>query len=140
MTEEKIDIVDLGLTEVTRSLSVRNKPWQVQIAEIDQEIDGEQRYRGYGIFNYWFRMIEKHAPWVNHIYLVTNGQNRMVELGYPQLKLVTHKEFIPKEYLPTYNSAAIELNLHRIEGLSENFLYFNDDMYLIRDSQPRFFL
>ncbi|MFR2063638.1 MAG: hypothetical protein ACLS36_08490 [Streptococcus sp.] len=42
---------------------------------------------------------------------------------------------MPKN-LPTYNSAAIELNLHRIEGLSENYLYFNDDMYLIRDSHP----
>ena len=57
-------------------------------------------------------------------------------MEHPKLKLVTHKEFIPKEYLPTYNSAAIELNLHRIEGLSENYLYFNDDVYLIRDSQP----
>ena len=57
-------------------------------------------------------------------------------MEHPKLKLVTHKEFIPKEYLPTYNSAAIELNLHRIEGSSENYLYFNDDMYLIRDSRP----
>ena len=52
-----------------------------------------------------------------------------------KLRWITHKEFMPKEYLPTYNSAAIELNLHRIEGLSENYLYFNDDVYLIRDSQ-----
>ena len=46
-----------------------------QIAEIDQEIDGEQRYRDYGILIIGFEMIEKHAPWVNHVYLVTNGQN-----------------------------------------------------------------
>ncbi len=55
---------------------------------------------------------------------------------HPKLRWITHKEFMPEEYLPTYNSAAIELNLHRIEGLSENYLYFNDDVYLIRDSQP----
>ena len=60
-----------------------------------------------------------------------------LNLDHPKLKLVTHKEFMPNEYLPTYNSAAIELNLHRIEGLSENYLYFNDDMYLIRNSQPQ---
>ena len=90
-----------------------------------------------GIFNYWFRMIEKHAPWVNNVYLITNGQKPdWLNLDHPKLKLVTHKEFMPNEYLPTYNSAAIELNLHRIEGLSENYLYFNDDVYLIRDSQP----
>ena len=43
---------------------------------------------------------------------------------------------MPEEYLPTFNSAAIELNLHRIEGLSENFVFFNDDMYLIQDVKP----
>ena len=53
-----------------------------KVADLDQEIDGEQRYRDYGIFNYWFRMIEKHAPWVNNVYLITNGQKaRLVEFG-----------------------------------------------------------
>ncbi|MCO4638282.1 Receptor polysaccharide phosphotransferase [Streptococcus infantarius subsp. infantarius] len=104
---------------------------------MNQEIDGEQRYRDYDVFNYWFRMIEKNAPWVNNVYLITNGQKPdWLNLEHPKLKLVTHREFMPKEYLPTYNSAAIELNLHHIEGLSENYLYFNDDTYLIRDSQP----
>ncbi len=46
----------------------------------------------------------------------------MVELGASKTKLVTHKEFILKEYLLTHSSAAIT-NLHRIEGLSENYLY-----------------
>ena len=125
---EKIDIVVLWVDGSDPEFIREKQAVTGQIAEIDQEIDGEQRYRDYGIFNYWFRMIEKHAPWVNHIYLVTNGQKpEWLNLEHPQLKLVTHKEFIPKEYLPTYNSAAIELNLHRIEGLSENFLYFNDD-------------
>ena len=43
---------------------------------------------------------------------------------------------MPEAYLPSYNSAAIELNLHRIEGLSEHFIYFNDDMFMIKDTQP----
>ncbi len=73
MTEEKIDIVVLfGSTEGDPGLSARNKPcwskWQISRT---RENDGEQRYRDYGIFNYWFRMIEKHAPWVNRVYLVT---------------------------------------------------------------------
>ena len=45
-----------------------------QMSKIDQEIDGEQRHRDYGIFNYWFRMIEKHAL-ANNVYLITNGQS-----------------------------------------------------------------
>ena len=122
--------------EVPQSLSLKQAVTE-NVSDLNQEIDGKQRYRDYGIFNYWFRMIEKNAPWVNNVYLITNGQKPdWLNLEHPKLKLVTHREFMPKEYLPTYNSAAIELNLHRIEGLSENYLYFNDDMYLIRDSQP----
>ena len=134
MTQEKIDIVVLWVDGSDPEFIREKQAVTAQIAEIDQEIDGEQRYRDYGIFNYWFRMIEKHAPWVNHVYLVTNGQKpEWLNLEHPKLKLVAHKEFIPEEYLPTYNSAAIELNLYRIEGLSENFIYFNDDMYVIKD-------
>lgn len=122
--------------EVPQSLSLKQAVTE-NVSDFNQEIDGKQRYRDYGIFNYWFRMIEKNAPWVNNVYLITNGQKPdWLNLEHPKLKLVTHREFMPKEYLPTYNSAAIELNLHRIEGLSENYLYFNDDTYLIRDSQP----
>ena len=132
MTEEKIDIVVLWVDGSNPERTVTS-----QVVDLNQEIDGEQRYRDYGVFNYWFRMIEKHAPWVNHVYLVTNGQKpEWLNLEHPKLRWITHKEFMPEEYLPNFNSSAIELNLHRIEGLSENYLYFNDDMYLIRDSQP----
>ena len=63
---------------------------------MNQETDGEQRYRDYGIFNIVY--IEKHAPWVNHVYLVTNGQKpEWLNLEHPKLKLVTHKEFMPNE-------------------------------------------
>lgn len=90
------------------------------------------RYRDYGTFNYWFRMVEMHAPWVNNIYLITNGQRpKWLNVNHPKLKWVRHEEFIPKEYLPTFNASAIEMNIHRIDGLSENFVLFNDDMYLI---------
>ena len=137
MTQEKIDIVVLWVDGSDPEFIREKQAVTGHVSDLNQEIDGEQRYRDYGIFNYWFRMIEKHAPWVNNVYLITNGQKpKWLNLEHPKLKFVTHMEFMPKEYLPTYNSAAIELNLHRIEGLSENYLYFNDDMYLIRDSHP----
>ena len=79
-------------------------------------------------------MVERHAPWVNNIYLITNGQRpKWLNVNHPKLKWVRHEEFIPEEYLPTFNSSAIEMNIHRIDGLSENFVLFNDDMYLIQD-------
>ena len=85
-------------------------------------------------------MVEKHAPWVNKIHLVTNGQiPQWLNTAHPKLNWVKHTDFIPSEYLPTFNSAAIELNLHRIPDLTEHFVLFNDDMFLINDSQPEDF-
>lgn len=137
MTEEKIDIVVLWVDGSDPEFIREKQTVTGQVADLNQENDGEQRYRDYGIFNYWFRMIEKHAPWVNRVYLVTNGQKpEWLNLEHPKLRWITHKEFMPKEYLPSFNSSAIEMNLHRIEDLSENYLYFNDDTYLIKDSQP----
>ena len=115
MTQEKIDIVVLWVDGSDPEFIREKQAVTGKVADLDQEIDGEQRYRDYGILNYWFRMIEKHAPWVNNVYLITNGQKPdWLNLDHPKLKLVTHKEFMPNEYLPTYNSAAIEFLGHRL--------------------------
>ena len=137
MTEEKIDIVVLWVDGSDPEFIRKKQAVTGQVSPVNHDIDGDQRYRDYGTFHFWFRMIEKHAPWVNHIYLVTNGQKPdWLNLDHPKLKLVTHQDFMPKAYLPSYNSSAIELNIHRIEGLSEHFIYFNDDMFMIKDTQP----
>lgn len=89
------------------------------------------RYRDWDLFRYWFRGVETYAPWVRNVYLVTWGHvPAWLNLDHPKLRVVRHKEFIPEEYLPTFNSNAIECNLWRINGLSEHFVYFNDDMYV----------
>ena len=89
---------------------------------------------------YWFRGIEKNAPWVHNIYFVTWGHlPAWLNTAHPKLHIIKHTDFIPPQYLPTYNSPTIELNLHRIPGLSENFVYFNDDGFLIRPVTPQHF-
>jgi hypothetical protein len=89
---------------------------------------------------YWFRGVEKYAPWVNNIYLVTCGHYpEWLNTDNPKLKLVKHTDYIPKELLPTFNSNTIEMNFHRIEGLSEQFVLFNDDLFLISDTVPEDF-
>lgn len=98
----------------------------------DDEINGEIRFRDWDNLKYWFRGIEKFAPWVNNVYFVTCGHYPMwLNLECPKLKFIKHSDYMPKEYLPTFSSHAIELNLHRIESLSEKFVYFNDDTFLI---------
>lgn len=93
----------------------------------------ETRFRDMESLKYWFRGVEKYAPWVNKVYFVTCGQKPdWLNTAHPKLVCVTHDEFMPKEYLPTFSSHAIELNLHRINGLSEHFVFFNDDTFIVK--------
>lgn len=99
------------------------------------------RFRDWGLLPYWFRAIEQFTPWVNKIYFVTWGHvPPFLNLEHPKLQIVNHRDFIPEEYLPTFSSHAIEMNIHRIPGLSEYFVYLNDDTFLIRPmSETAFF-
>ena len=100
----------------------------------------EARFRDWGLLRYWFRGVERFAPWVDKVHFVTWGHlPPWLNAGHPKLRVVNHREFIPQEYLPTFNTNAIELNLHRIPGLSDRFAYFNDDVFLLRPAGPEFF-
>ena len=102
--------------------------------------DSEQRYRDWDIFQYWFRGVEKFAPWVRRVHLVTWGHlPEWLNTDNPKLNIVKHSDYLPQEYLPTFNSHTLELNLHRIDGLSDNFVYFNDDTLLIDRTTPEDF-
>ena len=98
------------------------------------------RYRNWDLFRYWFRAVENYAPWVNKVFLVTNGKfPAWINPNHPKLVLVKHSDYMPPKYLPTFNSRAIELNFNRIEGLSEHFVYFNDDMYINAPVSPQYY-
>ena len=101
----------------------------------------EARFRDYGFLRYWFRGVEKFAPWVRKIHFVTCGQKpAWLDTNHPKIHLVNHKDYIPEQFLPTFNSVVIEYYLHRIPGLAEHFVYFNDDFYIINAITPeRFF-
>lgn len=91
------------------------------------------QYRDWGLLPYLFRSIEVFAPWVRTIHFVTWGHvPAFLNRKHPKLHIVNHREFIPAEYLPTFSSHTIELNLHRIPDLAEHFIYFNDDTFLLR--------
>ena len=98
------------------------------------------RYRDWDLFRYWFRAVERYAPWVNHIYLVTNGKfPDWINPNHPKLVLVNHSDYIPAFFLPTFNSHTIELNMGKIQGLSEHFVYFNDDFFLNSEVTPDYY-
>ena len=101
-------------------------------SKFDNWNNNKIRFRDWDLLRYWFRAVEKNAPWVNKIFFITYGHKPiwLNELN-KKLVVVNHEDFIPKEYLPTFNSNCIELNIHRIKELSDRFVYFNDDMYLL---------
>jgi len=118
--------------------------WQAKKARYTgatvKEGNSVARYRDWDTLKYWFRGVEKFAPWVRHVYFVTDDQKpEWLNTDHPKLKWVKHTDFIPAEYLPVFSSHPIEWNLHRIEGLSENFVYFNDDMFLVGKTRPEDF-
>ena len=98
------------------------------------------RYRDMECLKYWFRGVEKYAPWVNKIYFVTCGQTpKWLNTKNEKIVLVNHKDFIPHEFLPTFNSNAIEPFFHKIPGLSNQFVYFNDDMFIVNKTNTNDF-
>lgn len=98
------------------------------------------RYRDWDNLQYWFRAVEKYAPWVRKIYFVTWGHvPSWLDTTNEKLVIVNHKDYIPEKYLPTFSSRAIDMNFHLIKDLAEHFVYFNDDMYLTAPVKPEDF-
>lgn len=106
----------------------------------NSEANADCRYKDNGLLRYWFRGVERFAPWVNRVFFVTCGQKPdWLDESNPKLRLVNHRDYIPAEYLPTFQSNTIELNLHRLADLSERFVLFNDDTFLLQPVTPEFF-
>jgi len=96
------------------------------------------RWRDNGELRYALRSLEANAPWIRHVHLVTAGEvPSWLDPSAPGLRLVRHEQIFPDPaVLPTFNSAAIEAVVHRIPGLAEDFLNFNDDVLLGRPATP----
>lgn len=99
--------------------------------DLTNDQNSDCRYRDMGLLRYWFRTVEKYAPWVNKIHFITWGHfPKWLNINHEKLNIVKHSDYIPKEYLPTFNSNVIEMNIHRIKELNEQFVLFNDDTFL----------
>ncbi|MFG2723476.1 stealth conserved region 3 domain-containing protein [Streptomyces sp. NPDC048416] len=102
---------------------------------------GDVRFRNRDELRYSLRSLAMYAPWVRTIHLVTDDQApAWLDTSDPRINLVSHRDiFGDAGWLPTFNSHAIESQLHRIEGLSEHFLYLNDDVFIGRPLTPQSF-
>jgi hypothetical protein len=93
----------------------------------------KSRFRNRDELKFSLRSIHAFAPFVHHIYIVTFGHSPSWLKSHKKVTVISHKDIFPRtQDLPTFNSQAIEANLHRIPNLKEHFIYFNDDVFLGR--------
>lgn len=109
--------------------------------ELHEQAANDARYTSRDELRYSLRSLHQNAPWVRNIHLVTAGQvPSWLNVRHPNLRVVDHREiFSDPAALPTFNSHAIESQLHHIPGLSECFLYLNDDVFFGRPVTPAHF-
>lgn len=90
----------------------------------------EKRFRDWGTLKYLLRGIATCMPFIENVFLVVSSESQVPEWADSgNLKTVLHRDIIPENLLPVFNSCTIEMFLHRIPGLAEEFIYFNDDMF-----------
>ena len=137
---EKIDIVLPWVDGNDPEWRKQKKEWESAIRKNDSSSTNDVRYRDWDNLQYVFRGIDKYMPWVNRVHFVTWGHiPEWLNTQCPKLKIVKHRDFIPAEYLPTFNSNTIVLNIHRIPDIADQFILFNDDTFVIQKTNPEHF-
>ena len=136
--EEKIDFV---ITWGSNDDPEWRKQYEYYSAQYGRRVDSSIcRYRNWDTLHFLFRGIEKFAPWVNKVYFVTNAKPpKWMNTIHTKLVVLNDKDVVPSKYMPTFSCYPIEFNFHRIEGLSDKFVYFCDDMFILDDVYPTHF-
>jgi len=131
VNKENPDNIDLVYTWVDGS----DKNWLEKKNKYSinrTKINDNTRFTSIDELKYSLRGVYKYSQWINNIYIVVDDDQKpnWLNLNHPKIHLIKHSQiFENKEDLPTFNSHSIESNLHNIPGLSENYLYLNDDMF-----------
>ena len=114
--------------------------WQKQYRKALSLPMEPSRFRDWGTLPYLFRGIDKYMPFIENIFLVVSTESQVPSwIDREKVKIVLHRDIIPEEYLPNFNSCVIETHIPYIKDLSEEFLYFNDDMFPINPCTPDLF-
>ena len=136
MTESDIDFVVLycdGSDEKWMERKAKYSP----LGKADVS---NSRYRNWDNLIFWFRGVEKYAPWVRKIHFVTDHQiPDWLNTNCKKLHCVFHEDYINMGFLPLFNSSAIEIGMHMITDLSNRFVFFNDDMFLTNYITPEYY-
>ncbi len=141
---DKIDVVYLWVDGADKKWRAAKDKWLTKLGGVQtlaRTAAGDERYRDNGELKYSLRSLSENAPWVNHIYVITdfNQVPKWLNKKHPKITIVPHKTIIPAEARPTFNSNTIEMCICNIPGLSERFLLMNDDLFFNRPLRPSFF-
>ena len=109
-------------------------------AVYEEDSIGDHRFVDNEELRYSLRSLEMYAPWIRHVFIVTDRQvPKWLNTDYEKVTVVDHSEIMPKELIPCFSSDVIERHIVNIPGLSEHFLYANDDCFFGRALTPDFF-
>ncbi|MGQ7310900.1 stealth family protein [Microbacterium arabinogalactanolyticum] len=137
--DEPIDFVVTWVNDQDQEWRRRRAFAQGGNAESDDSDSSDVRYRDWGLLRYWFRRVEEYCPWVRTVHFVTDTElPTWLDVAHPRLNVVDGRALKGHD-VDTYSSRSIESRLHAIEGLSERYVYFNDDFFIGRPLPPEFF-
>ncbi len=140
-----VDDVDFPIDAVYTWVDGNDPAWRARkelalTGGLSELATSEARFVSRDELRYSLRSLMTYAPWIRNIYVVTDQQKPSWLVESDRIRIVDHKEiFADTSVLPVFNSHAIESRLHHIEGLSEHFLYLNDDFFLGKVLYPETF-
>ena len=135
-----IDIVYTWVDGNDINWLTEKKFWLERYRNIPQVAKDSSRFIEHEELRFSLRSVMRNIPWIRKIFILTNGQiPYWLNRNHPKIEIVTHSAVLPAESLPTFNSEAIETGLWNITGLSEYFIYANDDYFFNRPLRPSFF-
>ncbi|MEQ6122442.1 Stealth CR1 domain-containing protein [Reichenbachiella sp. MALMAid0571] len=138
-SKQKIDIVYTWVDGADGEFIKASQHYKNKSEDVNPE-----RFRDmYDMLKYSIRSLEKYVPWFNKIYIVTQRPQvpEWLDTSHSKIQIVHHDEFFEnKEHLPTFNCLSIESYLHKIPGISEYFMYLNDDFLFGKATPLELFL
>lgn len=140
MKDKKIDLVYIWVDDKDIKWQKKKQKQAIKHCVEDSKENNICRYANNDELIYSLRSAEMFAPWINKIFIVTDSQIPVwLDTNHPKIKIIDHKEIMPADCLPCFNSAAIEACIDNIPELSEYFLYANDDMFFSAPTNPEDF-
>ena len=106
------------------------------------ENENPARIRDLNTIRPTIKSIIKNLSWVRYIWIIVFDEEQIPdweEFKNEKIKFVFHRDIIPKEFLPTFNSLIPEMFVHNIKDLSENFIWSNDDMIFLKPIPKEFY-